>query len=82
MLFAVDLVPQDEDLRLMAVRQLLQDGDAADAKAAFAPIAFDPHSGKAKRRNLEIMDKITGGDGKGALLMLQEDEKKREEERG
>ena len=77
LLFAMDLVPQDDDLRLMAVRQLLRDEDAADAKAAFAPIAFHPHSGKTKRRNLEIMDKIRSGDSKGALLLLEEDEKKR-----
>ena len=76
----MDLVPQDDDLRLMAVRQLLRDQDAADAKAAFAPIAFHPHSGKTKRRNLEIMGKITSGDSQGALLLLEEDEEKRRKE--
>ena len=80
LLFAMDLVPQDDDLRLMAVRQLLRNEDPADAKAAFAPIAFHPHSGKTKRRNLEIMDKITSGDSQGALLLLEEDEEKRRKE--
>jgi tetratricopeptide (TPR) repeat protein len=80
LLVAMDLVPQDDDLRLMAVRQLLRDQDAADAKAAFAPIAFHPHSGKTKRRNLEIMGKITSGDSQGALLLLEEDEEKRRKE--
>lgn len=80
LLFAVDLVPRDFDLRLMAVRELLREGDNADAKATFAPIAYFPHSGKSKRRNLDIMDKIGGGDGKGALLMLEEDEKKRQKD--
>jgi cytochrome c-type biogenesis protein CcmH/NrfG len=80
LLFAVDLVPRDFDLRLMAVRELLREGDNPDAKATFAPIAYFPHSGKDKRRNLEIMDKIGGGDGKGALLMLEEDEKKRQKD--
>ena len=80
LLFAVDLVPGDFDLRLMAVRELLREGDNADAKATFAPIAYFPHSGKNKRRNLEIMNKIGGGDGKGALLMLEEDEKKRQKD--
>ena len=79
LLFAVELVPQDDDLRLMAVRQLLRQGDAAGAKTAFAPIAYSAHSGKTKRRNLEIMDKIIGGDGQNALMMLDEDEKKRKE---
>jgi tetratricopeptide (TPR) repeat protein len=80
LLYAVDLVPRDFDLRLMAVRELLREGDTADARTAFAPIAYFPHSGKFKRRNLEIMDKIGGGDGKGALLMLEEDEKKRQKD--
>lgn len=77
LLFAVDLVPQDDDQRLMAVRQLLKEGNAVEAKAYFGPIAYSPHFPKEKRRNLEIMDKISSGDGKGALAMLEEDEKKR-----
>jgi len=79
LLFAVDLVPQDDDLRLTAVRQLLREGSPAEAKAMFAPIAYSPHFPKQKRRNLEIMEKISSGDGKGALVMLDEDEKKRRE---
>ena len=80
LLFAVDLVPQDDDQRLMAVRQLLKEGAVADAKALFGPIAYSPHFPKQKRRNLEIMEKITKGDGAGALVMLEEDEKKRRKE--
>ena len=48
------------------------------ASAAFGPIAYYPHSGKEKRRNLDIMDKIQKGDTKGALQMLEEDKKKAE----
>ena len=80
LLFAVDLVPQDDELRLMAVRQLLREGSSAEAKALFAPIAYSPHFPKTKRRNLEIMGKIIGGDANGALLMLDEDEKKRKKD--
>lgn len=80
LLFAVDLVPRDFDLRLMAVRELLREGDTADARVTFGPIAYFPHSGKEKRRNLEIIEKISKGDGKGALLMLEEDEKKRQKD--
>ena len=76
LLFAVDLVPQDDDVRLTAVRQLLREGSAAEAKALFAPIAYSPHFPKQKRRNLEIMEKIKAGDGTGALAMLDEDEKR------
>ena len=80
LLYAVELVPRDFDLRLMAVRQLLREGDTKVARQVFSPIAYYPHSGKEKRRNLEIMDKITKADSKGALEMLQEDEKKREKD--
>jgi tetratricopeptide (TPR) repeat protein len=78
LLFAVELVPQDDELRLMAVRQLVRDGDLANAKDLFAPIAYSPHFPKEKHRNLEIMDKVKAGDGKAALAMLEEDEKKRQ----
>ena len=67
-------------LRLMAVRQVLREGATAEARSLFTPIAYHPHSGKTKRRNLEIMDKITKADTKGALQLLDEDEKKRQKE--
>ena len=60
------------------MRQLLKDGNLADARATFASIAYSPHFPREKRRNLEIMDKIQGGDGKAALTLLEEDEKKRQ----
>lgn len=81
LLYAVELVPRDFDLRLMAVRELLRSGDLVEAKLTFSPIAHYPHSGKWKRRNLEIMEKISSGDGKGALAMLEEDKKKRDKEK-
>ena len=43
LLFAVDLVPQDDDLRLKAVRHLLREGSTVEAKELFAPIAYSPH---------------------------------------
>ena len=78
LLFAVELVPRDFDLRLLAVRQLLKENDGPDASATFGPIAYYPHSGKEKRRNLDIMGKIQKGDTQGALQMLEEDKKKAE----
>jgi tetratricopeptide (TPR) repeat protein len=78
LLGALELAPEDGDLRLMSVRQLLSDKDLKTARMLFGPIAFSPHSGSARRRDLEIMDRINSGDGAGALAMLNEDEKKRE----
>ena len=81
LLFAVDLTPQDDDLRLAAVRELLRQGSGTEARVMFAPIAYSPHFPREKRRNLEILEKISAGDGKGALVMLEEDKKKRDKER-
>lgn len=80
LLFAVELVPQDDSLRRMAVRELLRQGKAADAKTMFGPIAYHAHSSKTNQRNLEIMNKIISGDSRGALAMLEEDEKKRRQD--
>ena len=80
LLAALDSSPYDSDLRLLAVQQLLKEGDAKLAQMLYGPIAYSPHSGKQHRRDLEIMDKIKAGDGAGALVMLQEDQKKRDKE--
>jgi tetratricopeptide (TPR) repeat protein len=80
LLGALELAPEDGELRLMSVRQLLRYRDVKTARMLFATIAYDAHTGSVRRRNLEIMDKINAGDGDGALTMLNEDQKKREKE--
>jgi Flp pilus assembly protein TadD len=45
LLRAFELAPQDTGLRMNVARQLLVEGKAAEARAALAPIAFDPHGG-------------------------------------
>lgn len=42
--YARVLMPQDDDLRLMAARQLVVDNKLAEARAALLPMAYDPHS--------------------------------------
>ena len=42
LLFAVDLVPQDDDLRLMAVRQLLREGRRGRGEGAVRPDRLQP----------------------------------------
>jgi tetratricopeptide (TPR) repeat protein len=81
LLAALDRSPQDDDMRLMAVRQLVKEGDLTMAQMLFGPIAYSPHSGKQHRRDLEIMGKIKSSDRSAALAMLVEDERKREKER-
>ncbi len=71
LLYAVTLVPQDNGLRVNAVRQLLVDGRLTEARKLFAPLAFQPHAPERFREsNAQIMSAITAGDGKRALAVL------------
>jgi len=78
LLAALEFSPQDDELRLMAVRRMIKERDLRTAAMLFKPIAYSPHSGKEHRRNLEIMDKMQAADAASALAMLEEDEKKRD----
>lgn len=53
LLYAQVLAPQDDSVRLMAVRQLLSDHDIGKAKQIFAPFAYSPHSKNVWRANSE-----------------------------
>ena len=77
LLFAVELVPRDFDLRLLAVRQLVKENDSRDASATFgqSPTIRTP---ERRSGNLDIMDKIKKGDTQGALRDAREDKKKAE----
>ena len=73
LLYAVALAPQDEVLRVTAVRQLLIDNRLADARELFAPVAFNPHANEARRAATgKIMAAMSGGDAKAALMLLDE----------
>lgn len=72
LLYAVALVPQDDGLRVSAVRELLVEGRLAEAKAIFAPMAFQPHAPKKYREsNAQVMAAIDAADGKRALAVLE-----------
>ena len=57
LLYAVVLAPQDDKVRMMAVRQLLIDGRAAEARDHLLPMAVDPH-GNLGDAAAEILDSI------------------------
>jgi tetratricopeptide (TPR) repeat protein len=72
LLYAVALVPQDSDLRVNAVHELLVEKRLEEAKRLFAPLAFQPHAPeKYRESNAKIMTAITAGDGKTALTVLE-----------
>lgn len=78
LLYAVVLAPQDNTLRLRAVRQLVTENRFAEAKTMLAPIANLPHGGKRVREAvIKIMTAIGAADSKAAIALI---DKEREEE--
>jgi tetratricopeptide (TPR) repeat protein len=71
LLYAVDLAPRDDEVRLNAVRQLLIDSRFGEAEKMFAPIAFQPHLSEAQReRNAKIVAAIAARDTTAALRLI------------
>jgi hypothetical protein len=72
LLYASTLAPQDDGLRIYAVRQLLIEKRLAEARRMFAPIAFQPHAPERYREsNAKVMAAIAAGDDKLALATLE-----------
>jgi tetratricopeptide (TPR) repeat protein len=65
--YALTLAPQDHGLRWMTAHQHLQDGKAKEARAALAPLAFDPHGGESAKQASSIVAKL---DAEGAAAAL------------
>jgi hypothetical protein len=64
---AYDLAPQDRGLRVKLGRQMLIDGNARDAKALLAPVAYDPHSGEMGRHMAAVVAAIDAGGAEAGL---------------
>lgn len=67
LLQAFALAPQDMGLRMNAARQLLVDGQAAEARRALAPIAFDPHGGALGQAVAAVIARLDSDGAKAAL---------------
>ena len=75
LLYAVDLAPRDEQLRMDAVGQLLAEHKLQDAAIMFAPVAYAPHA-SAELRNFtaKAMQAMKSGDIQSALDLLHKAE--------
>lgn len=72
LVYAMSLAPQDEQLRMAATQELLAEGKTADAKKAFAEVAYQPHLPSQTREWADkVMQAIDHGDSKGALALIQ-----------
>jgi tetratricopeptide (TPR) repeat protein len=67
LLQAYALAPQDSGLRMNVARQLLVDGQAAEARRALAPLAFDPHGGTLGQAVAAIVARLDESGTKAAL---------------
>ena len=82
LVYALDLAPQDDDLRALAVRQMIVGNRFPEAAEKFAALAYDPHASKDWRTNSTgVMTAIKAGDGKKALDLLDAALKAQEIER-
>ncbi len=79
---ALELAPQDRGLRMTFARQMLIDGKAAEARAALAPLAFDPHAGGMGKFVGTIIQAIDSGGAKAALDIFHKGPPKEEEKKG
>lgn len=72
LLYAADLAPRDEEVRINAVDALLSENKLAQAKTLLAPLAYAPHEPPQVRdMTMKAMSAISAGDGKAALAILQ-----------
>jgi tetratricopeptide (TPR) repeat protein len=74
LLYAQEIVPQDSSLRMLAVRQLIDDKAWAEARALFGPIANSPHAGESRERLQQVLQALTQGNGAQATALLDAQE--------
>lgn len=67
LLRAFELAPQDRNLRIMVGRHFLFEGKAAEARAALAPVAFDPHAGPRGAQIRAVLAKLDEAGPRAAL---------------
>ena len=73
LLYAVELAPRDQDLRLTAVRAMIVGNKLDDARDLFAPIAYEPHLDKDMRElAVKTMAAMAASDAKTAVSLLDQ----------
>ena len=70
LMYAHGLVPQDYSVRMLVVRQLVVDGNFDGARRSYAPIAFNPHAGKARAERAKVIELLAAKNGTEAIALL------------
>lgn len=69
---AMELVPQDTDLRIRAAMQLLRDGDVSNARLVLAPVAFVAE-GSGENKALKFIRELSSATSATAALAKAEE---------
>lgn len=73
LVYSLTLVPQDQTVRLLTVRQLIDDGNLPGAKRYFAAFAFEPHADSQLRSvSNKAMTAISNGHREEALKYIEQ----------
>jgi cytochrome c-type biogenesis protein CcmH/NrfG len=64
---ALELAPQDFDLRFSVARQYLVEGDATQARRTLVPVAYNPHQDDATKAATAIIAQLDAGKSDEAL---------------
>jgi tetratricopeptide (TPR) repeat protein len=70
LLYALVLAPQDDTLRLMAVRQLLAEGRLEEARKDFGPLASNPHADSFRSTAKAIVVAMHASDASTAIALI------------
>jgi uncharacterized protein DUF1570 len=82
LLYAAELAPQDDELRGVAVKQLLAENKLGEAQQLFMPLTYNPHARKEWRESVkQVLSAMAAGDGKKARELLDAALKAEEAER-
>lgn len=80
--YALELAPQDIELRMLVARQHLVDGQGADAKRVLAPVAYSPHGGELAAFASEVIASIDNSGAAAALAVADAKAKAAEAKNG
>jgi tetratricopeptide (TPR) repeat protein len=71
---ALDLAPQDDELRITVAQVYLADDKQDVARSLLAPLAYDPHSGAFGQKAAELIATIDGSRSTAAAAEASEDQ--------
>lgn len=73
LLYAVELAPRDDEIRMEAVDLLLAQNKLPEARQMISPVVYEPHQGDERRKlATQVLGAIDAGDAKKAKQILEQ----------